>query len=631
MLEPAGFLARALRRHCDMLDSLARLSSWLLIHNATTVLLVAARRVFTLAALSDVFIAFWKHGSATWGLLTADDLAGFTFASAKLIAPQSRLAEDGVVSPVRRRVSKNAVAAYFTRDRVHDMLRQDWHTLTIESHTGGGSHANLEWAVLCGLLGESEVSVSGRVIPGCSSSGTCKRVNDASVVVHRACDLRARVLVLLGCNTLAFARELYPSDASLVLSAGEGYPAAIIGTIRRASFGLNVAELLSAVIRTGMTLGELTAFQNGVYNFGHENGATFILYGDPAWRLDASNSISVMPTVSGCGEFSLDTEAHVVWLDVAQYSVSAALEIQLDNALGPVLTVGKERAVILRATADGISGRLIDRSVELDSYTKWLQELTHRLGAAEAIERAVHSLYWDSVRKCDEFRDRLAELAGLRSRIEMSVWSAIREINVAKRSRLWDDPIGRWKKEIQQYVDKWDQRFATVVRDHLIGGAFYELLHYYQMPTEQVNYRACVNCGMITSRVRFAYDTILSERIGVECRCCGPLIEHAAGQTGFVANPMTPFIIGHEATIHFSSEGVSDDSNRRTGVLVGKLYDKGRSKPFHSVLTAWAFDTPKEIKFQVPEDLRYDLHTARFVWIRELSTAFTRCCFPVAP
>jgi hypothetical protein len=161
---------------------------------------------------------------------------------------------------------------------IREVLRQPTGVCALIAH-GDGSHLDLGEAILCGLTDDGE-TVGGSPLGGGCTRSTCKKqAGHAGYLLH-ADDLNANLLVILSCNSMALASELYPSSLSLALSAVNAKATPVIGTVSQLPFSGETAVNIVRGIRTAVNVGTSVAALNARWK---DAGipCAYVLLGDP--------------------------------------------------------------------------------------------------------------------------------------------------------------------------------------------------------------------------------------------------------------------------------------------------------------------------------------------------------------
>ncbi len=163
-------------------------------------------------------------------------------------------------------------------DDVREALRRPTGICALIAH-GDGSHLDLGEAILCGLTDESETVGGSLIDGGCTRSSCKKQAGHAGYLLH-ADDLNANLLVILSCNSVSLASELYPSSLSLALSAANVQATPVIGTVSQLPFSSETAVDIVRGIRTAVNVGTSVAELNARWK---DAGipCAYVLLGDP--------------------------------------------------------------------------------------------------------------------------------------------------------------------------------------------------------------------------------------------------------------------------------------------------------------------------------------------------------------
>ncbi|NMP25127.1 hypothetical protein, partial [Sulfobacillus harzensis] len=217
-----------------------------------------------------------------WGVATSVDAAGLSFLLAKFLSPSLPCRRYGIIDAIARQAYEmdgNELRASdfeFSPDYLWHQLAQQWYSLALVSH-GEGAHANLEHAVLCGLMGREERGSDGRPVEGGCRQGTCKRVHNPNISILPVYELRTENLLFLSCNGFSVSNELYPSDVSVALSLADGYPRACITTTETVEFTEESAQEFQSLVRQGHQFGKIVNLVNDV----SLRDYPYVLLGDP--------------------------------------------------------------------------------------------------------------------------------------------------------------------------------------------------------------------------------------------------------------------------------------------------------------------------------------------------------------
>jgi hypothetical protein len=228
-----------------------------------------------------------------WGVVTGRDRGAIGFALLKQraaadLAPGPTVVADFVADVIEVRGDAALSAAWRVSERspadtMIALVRRTGSFLLAHCH-GDGAHGDFGTVVLCGLCHSAERVGDGR--PGAcrhvgGSQFRCKRALDGLRLPLRSGDLGATTVCLLTCNGFSVSGQFYPSDCSFVLSAAEGFPAAVLTTDRRLAFDRDAIALASDILSSGLPLGEATRLMNNALSMGDARERPYILFGDP--------------------------------------------------------------------------------------------------------------------------------------------------------------------------------------------------------------------------------------------------------------------------------------------------------------------------------------------------------------
>lgn len=470
-------LAEQLGRQSVQGDSVKELGQWAQGVAPESVLVVGQRGLFSYMALAELSAAL---ASTRWGLVTGVDTPAIEFFASKVIAANrfSRRFHDGLIDPEAGRFALQGPSNRSARN-AGSVLSRELRSLIVVAH-GDGSHANLDSHVLCGLIRDTERDAAGHRLMGCSSDAGCKKIRQGSARWVRMVDVRCHVAVLLSCNSLSVAAEMYPSDNSLVLAALDGFAAACIATPRQASFPEPLVDaFVEGIAAEDVSLGDLVRRLNSAQPV----PGTFILMGDPLWRLPAAA------------------------IPEAQQGPARM------NSVAP----------------------LPNESLRPPT-SRTYAELRIRLSSAAAIERGTAAVMGPRVAQEPVLRRALIDLARARRRIEDLLWARILRSH-SEPVRIDPPEADDVGDPILPLMSDWDQMFGQVAADYLLDetapgalvGDKLRLLHLYHAAGASAPGNACSRCGTTTIVRRYsAHGLGLVRRLSTECPLCGPQWEVTA-------------------------------------------------------------------------------------------------------
>lgn len=161
---------------------------------------------------------------------------------------------------------------------VRAALNQPTGVCALVAH-GDGSHLDLGEAILCGLTGDAETVGNGPIEGGCTRSFCKKQTGHSGYLLHTD-DINTGLLVILSCNSMSLASELYPSSLSLAFSHANKKGIPVIGTISQLPFDRRTAVDIVQSIRRTVNVGTVVAALNAQWKRGGIPCA-YALLGDP--------------------------------------------------------------------------------------------------------------------------------------------------------------------------------------------------------------------------------------------------------------------------------------------------------------------------------------------------------------
>lgn len=564
---PAAILAALLGRRSVQVDSLAALERHMRSQTPASILGVALARGLSARHLERLTATASTCGVAI-GVVTGRDIAGLTFSAAKLVAARRWLDEpdlslDGLAGT---QLDGDGLRRW---DDVAATLSERWRTLILLAH-GEGAHARLGDLVICGVAEEREHHADGRAIDGCVRGVRCKRAPQGAA--RALLDVRARVLVLLSCNGLSLAGELYPSSASMALAAAESFPAAFLSATRRVVLESSHAALVYDALAAGATLGRAARLLNGD---GAVGAQPYLVCGDPCW--------------------------------------APAGGAALERPGG-----GEGRAA--RSAPRGLEDRIGDIGGRLD-------ELARRLVWASAFERAL---------ACGPARSRPAgalRLTATRRRLEARTWLALREVEQGRQRGCWPGVLDALDAQVAQDVGDWAQAAAALLHDGAMDASFAELLHFFSVPSAAQPANRCERCSTTTEHtVLSALLPGLGRRVVVDCPVCGPLQEHAVGEPAVRLRGPASAVAGERAIVDLLVEGSHEPPEWDAVWVVAQLSDKAVDGSLSRLLRRHAAPADTvTLAIDVPLHASPDLQTLRVAVVGAVRVAFARWRIAVMP
>lgn len=635
-----GAFSAALQRSCVHLASLDQLPGVVGSGSIDSLLVVAPPTALDARSLGWMTKALAGRLQYGWGIITARDLAGVSFTLAKLHVDQRHAVPRGstelqisAVHAIEGAAGATGPIPTTPPEEVIRTLGRDWDLLSLHFH-GDGSHGKLPAAVLCGLMDEEEVLDGHPVEGGCKAGRSCKKVQDpeATVVVPPS-SLRARILSLLSCNSFSVCGEMYPSNTSLLLSAADGYPAAILASFGQPEVFPRTAELLELLLREENSFGEIVALLN---DHAHLSNSThgYLLWGDPAAGLGPG-----APAAEDADQPSASVDAVISPTGFRSRTVRIASQLQprcvgIDGQGHTTLALrGKSFAVI----SGSPSSDLEDRQPAVDQTESELTQLFQRLRAAAAVERGMALVCRRNL--TPDIRDALVDLARARRRVEDAAWNALTVLRRTQWTLSWTLDSGQAVDEAKRLTSAWDQRYARVVSSGILetaqgpssmGDATYPaLLHCFHRSQERFTSSSCPRCRNETIATTYVADDCgLPPRRHVECVLCGPLLEALVDGSNLEVELNGPVSAqtGCDAVVRCQPEGL--DSSLPAGHLVFQVRDRSQTDYVRSSVTAESFlDGDKSIRSAIPSGLTCDLGSVKAIYVRGLNVTFSRRVF----
>jgi len=263
---PSGRVAKRVATSSDVQSQLA-------LRRVRSAIVAGDRRRLTARFIIDVERHMSSAG-AVWGLWCRPH------AWPTLEAPGdgASVARPDVVIDIPQRIAWSRDRGWTALGDVRRALGQPTGVCALIAH-GDGSHLDLGDAILCGLTDDGETVGGSPLDGGCTRSYCKKQAGHAGYLLH-ADDLDAKLLVILSCNSMSLASELYPSSLSLALSVANAKATPVIGTVSQLPFSEEAAVDLVLSIRTAVNVGSSIATLNSRWKSAGIPCA-YVLLGDP--------------------------------------------------------------------------------------------------------------------------------------------------------------------------------------------------------------------------------------------------------------------------------------------------------------------------------------------------------------
>jgi hypothetical protein len=455
---------------------------------------------------------------------------------------------------------------------------------------GDGSHLDLGDAIFCGLVEGTETVDSGRLEGGCNERFCKKQAGHPGLILHGQ-DVNADLLVMLSCNSMSLASELYPSSLSLALSAFTASGKPVIGTISQLPFSSEIAAEILRTMSTADNIGAAVAILNSRWR---QAGipCAYLLLGDPL--------------VS----FSLAAPR--------AESVSVSRRIHSDH---PNISHKDERLMWkLRNTIDSVTRAATEAALRNASMAKTLGGSLHNMAAAQAL---VDSRVWQMLGP--RTLGDTETLLGL-PRARPLTNAAITEINHA--------------------LDDWGTAFLKVSADTLLGGGSSHAPVFGDGLTEVLGRHlsvvgnslgpACQRCGSpVTVYALKSHAVSMYPRRRAWCPVCGPLEDRIQGAFTVKVEPdnYVPSIGEHvELKIQVMTRGIGPFRNKGVIQLLIEVRDKSVASAIHHELKSI---TPSlsstTVCLPVPLGAGADLHSIRVIAAYSGLVATARCLMTPLP
>jgi len=451
-----------------------------------------------------------------WGLLTARDDAGLSFAVAKVrldLSPRVSASLFDMLDSDACTCRSGSVVEISRLDdpRARQALSQSIDLLALRAH-GDGAHMNLGPVVLCGVGGAAEQGPEGVIAGGCSQSKgviRCKRVTDPSIDVRSPADVRAQCLVLLSCNAFNVAGDLYPSDNSLVLSAVDGWASHVIAGYRLVPIAAEFARVVTVVASAGLPPRDLWGLMNDLAA-DTVGGDPFVLIGDPCGSIPAPIAADAAPT------------ADVVLVPVPGGTGAGPVEA---SAGGDSVVAVRGRSVVAAFVPAGTKVDVIDRSTALAQRFRWVEDCRRQLQAAWQLEAFVLTVVGS-----EALGDYLAELRDSRERAHAATTAACVAAGRVATNGIWDVAADLRLDVAGICIARWDCTFAEVIDAFLSVTDFSQVLANAAEATVRRSIGRCTFCGsaLVYHRGRVP-SGVESNGVGVHCTTCGPQLAYRRG------------------------------------------------------------------------------------------------------
>ena len=573
--------------------------------------------------------------SVPWGILTARDIAGFTFVIAKLLA--GGVVQNGdwaIINAIDETTQEVATDGRFSqpkpfeREELQALIDEhEWHTLALVAH-GEGGHVNLNSIVLCGLIGRMERGLAGEPIGGCRVDGEnrrCKRVYNPCTRILSFGGLRTKQLYLFTCTGFVIAGDLYPSSISCILSAAEGYPMSVMATNQVTSIDIQDPGIILGFLRQGVGPGSLLQFNNDLHARKFHT-RPYLLFGDPC-----GPEISwVTPTATGELRPSIGSTLVCVRLD--EWPVPGVVRIKTPQ-LGVRLIMGMNTAAVtLVEPHNGKELRLVDETERWETRKQWFQDIGKRLYRAAWLERAIPRFKVKQLRASPEFQADMIKLIQYRMLLEDCVQGGLRACEFFWRQGIWGEAIDHWVEHCTKNIGLWDLCLAELIRDYLF--IFIEDVHSFLTDGFSVSERregsTCDHCSLPLTEIHFLAPLgDQPDQHQIDCPFCRTGETWGDRGARLLVDLSTCLRPGTTAALNISISNpqVGSPVDIPAGLLVVELVDKGRDCVlFHQIQQV--VNGACKLKIPIPANISAELHTLRLAWIQGLEVTFQRRRWP---
>jgi len=502
------------------------------------------------------------------------------------------------------------------------LQRGEWDTVSIHCH-GDGAHGNLNSIVLCGVVDDEEHVVGGHRA-GCAPHDDpprCKRVHDNHRQAFRFGDLRARNICLFTCNGFSIAGDIYPSNASFVLSAIEGYAAAVLTTDRRIRFESWMFTGAHALLGLRWSPGQVLAVLNDVCAF-TEECRPYLLCGDPA-------DLTSYTEVEAPEALAAHHRSAVRVQPIGDFASSLAIGL---DAGATDMTVERGKTVTLIVSRDGTLGppHLLDKTSDLESLKSAVNRAGTRARRAIQLVAAVHRHHGNVVRRNATVSEACAELAVVSARLEEAINEGGRLFAEIKRRGVWLSEADTWRLHMLLLSGMWDAQFAALLDEYLLENDLCELLRDGFQVESRSTGQQCVRCGCRVSQALARAPLLGSiEHAWLDCPTCGPGEAWDAGLPRLLADPPQALAPGcvERVSVGWTVPHDPPFDSGGCAFLVTHLKDSGRGVLSYRNISQ-VDNPPLALTIPVPIESAAEIHTLRFAFVRDLGVSYLRLRAP---
>lgn len=568
-----------------------------------------------------------------WGVLPARNISALTFLLAKLAMAGPAGGQSGFADAVDGHFyswpGPGAVPTHaaLEAETLRLLPKTDWQSLYLLAH-GEGGHLNLHPLVLCGLLGEAELSTAGHEVPGgcrrlAGGDLCCKRQRaDSHAVGYGA--LRAQDLAVFSCSSYPVAAEPYPSQVSGVLAALEGYPVSVLATDRVMEVDPIEPVLGMTVFHQTGALGAVAQALNDI-QFRRLGARPYLLFGDPA------GETALPPATVHQGEVQTGPAGRVSVLDQPAPAGRRGV-LALSGTDDQILT-GARRVYLWPARRPGPGSRLTDVTAAVEQSATWLQTIARRLNRAAMLEAAVPAQL--AMRDADTAQD-MSTLRYVRLCLEETVQSCLTYTDRSLLHGVCEPRLESLSERLRVQLAAWDRTCAVLLKRRLLGSIF-DAAVWGQRTAATSSPGVCDGCGtgLVALRATMPAGSP-PDQWRTDCPVCGEHELWREGGSRLMLSALPPLRRGVTVPLTISQRDSAGAARSRTGedtadgFLVVEARDVGRGRGFLSTVRP-SSGQPVQIEVPVPGDLTCELHTLRVAWVRNLDVSSRRWRWALNP
>lgn len=562
--------------------------------------------------LSNEFLQKVSRLNTEWGFLTAIDLPGLSFCLVKqLLAINQKKTGLGIYDALE--LSKTEVdksGRYLKPDSlnnnriVDDLQRNKWNTLLLHCH-GDGAHARFGSGVLCGLTLDRELNLKNVPIGNGScqkgaSGYECKRGGSKEKKIVVFGTLQATNVILLTCNGVSVAGNIYPSNSSFLLSAAEGIPATVLSTDRRIIFEEDIFKLITSLLREGVRLSVISKILNDV----HErkmNCRPYLLFGDPFLRAFDPSKLSLLKKQPDKPDISCISSSRNKLLRTKTH-------------------------LYLLSSRPNSKNMIEDKTNKLFKLRKVLKLIESRINRIDKLIAAVQTINLVNDTEAQHLGILINSIQSMQSFLNKILAIGFRMHLDISSSGVWDAGLEDWYKAINSGFESIDDLLVELIDLYLLdgeveipicdGAAFIKIADVDKCPR--------CNCVMqLETGFNLANEPLYN---CIKCPTCGPL---EAWEEGFprVSISLSDFTVHRKSNIYASinSESKNNPLNEICSIskLIYQLRDTGHARICFQGRSK-SFKKEKKLKLYFTNENSYEMHTIRVMSIQAGTFAYAR-------